>query len=167
MFKAKIIENVKLWQKLKVQLMIISLPIYFLIGFYSASTFPVYMTLLVVILYFIVMFIVYKKGKIYSGLFSKKTIEVDHNNLYVLENGQKIVNYSISEIEEMTIKNVVNDDNLNEFVKNGNTNSGFIEISKKGHTERFDLLIDSHYMQVQLNKLIDQWRQSNLRIKLA
>ena len=167
MFKAKIIEDVKLWQKLKVQLLIISLPMYFLIGFYSSSFFPVYITLLVVTLYFIVLFFVYKKGKIYRSLFSKKTIEVDQNNLYVFENGQKIVNYSISEIEEMTIKNVVNDDDLKEFVKNGNTNSGFIEISKKGHTERFDLLIDSHYMQVQLNKLIDQWRQSNLRIKLA
>ena len=111
-----------------------------------------------------------KKRYIFEHLSADKTLEADISNLTIKEKGDKIVSFSISELDKITIKSVVDigegaSDLIN--IAKGNIPTSFIDIEKKGHKERFEFIIESHYMLVQFNKLIEQWKAQQLQVNIV
>lgn len=51
---------------------------------------------------------------------------------------------------------------LNEMA--GDHHKSYIIVDKAGEKEKFEFLIESHYMQVQLQKIIDAWREKGINI---
>ncbi len=47
-----------------------------------------------------------------------------------------------------------------------NAATSYIMIEKKGHSERFDFIIDSHYMQKQLEKLAAEWNVGKSTVEM-
>ncbi len=157
MFKARIIEDISLYQKLRKQIFWVLMPLGLFSFFVNVRQIPLALFTFTIMLIAVSLVSIRKKRYLFENLTSNKTIEADINDLTIKEKGDKIINFSISELDKITIKSVVDigegaSDLIN--IAKGDIPTSFIEIEKKGHKERFEFIIESHYMLVQINKLI-------------
>ena len=167
MFNAKIIEDISLYQKLRKQIFWALIPLGVLSFFTNVAQMPLILFIFSCVILVVALIAVRKKRYIFENLTLDKTIEADISNLTIKEKGDEIVSFSISELDKIRIKSVVDigegaTDLIN--IAKGNIPTSFMEIEKKGHKERFEFIIESHYMMVQINKLIEQWKANQLQV---
>jgi len=170
MFKAKIIEDISLYQKLRKQIFWVLMPLGLLSLFTNVAQMPLILFIFSCVLLIVALIAVRKKRYIFEHLSADKTLEADISNLTIKEKGDKIVSFSVSELDKIRIKSVVDigegaSDLIN--IAKGNIPTSFIEIQKKGHKERFEFIIESHYMLVQINKLIEEWKANQLQVEVV
>ena len=170
MFKAKIIEDISLYQKLRKQIFWVLMPLGLLSLFTNVAQMPLILFIFSCVLLIVALIAVRKKRYIFEHLTADKTFEADKSNLTIKEKGDKIVSFSVSELDKIRIKSVVDigegaTDLIN--IAKGNIPTSFMEIEKKGHKERFEFIIESHYMMVQINKLIEEWKANQLQVEVV
>jgi len=170
MFKAKIIEDISLYQKLRKQIFWVLMPLGLLSLFTNVAQMPLILFIFSCVLLIVALIAVRKKRYIFENLTADKTFEADISNLTIKEKGDKIVSFSVSELDKIRIKSVVDigegaSDLIN--IAKGNIPTSFIEIEKKGHKERFEFILESHYMLVHFNKLIEQWKAQQLQVNIV
>ena len=170
MFKARIIEDISLYQKLRKQIFWALMPLGLLSFFTNVAQMPLILFIFSCVLLIVALIAVRKKRYIFENLTADKTFEADISNLTIKEKGDKIVSFSVSELDKIRIKSVVDigegaSDLIN--IAKGNIPTSFIDIEKKGHKERFEFILESHYMLVHFNKLIEQWKAQQLQVNIV
>jgi hypothetical protein len=93
MFKAKIIEDISLYQKLRKQIFWALIPLGVLSFFTNVAQMPLILFIFSCVILVVALIAVRKKRYIFENLTLDKTIEADISNLTIKEKGDKIVNF--------------------------------------------------------------------------
>ena len=97
MFKAKIIEDISLYQKLRKQIFWALIPLGVLSFFTNVAQMPLILFIFSCVILVVALIAVRKKRYIFENLTLDKTIEADISNLTIKEKGDKIVSFSIGQ----------------------------------------------------------------------
>ena len=171
MFKAKIIENTN-YYLMKRKYLIIMLIVLFLLGLVSNITLAsIYWTPILIIIAVVFSIFLYKTGKKVTNLTEKRKIHISNNSIEILNNSGEIEKeFKVSEADEIIVKDKyqISDESISDLIKEikGANLKNYLIIKSKGKTNKFDFLVDSHYMILQMKKIINFWSEQNIKIKL-
>ncbi len=170
MFKAKLIGNESYYPLKRRQILFLilpSIPIGFLVNFYSM---PLWLTLLMVAVYILIIVLLFRDQRKINALTGENILEIDGNEIRIKSvkgNNEKVIH--LDTIDKLVLKENYdlpkgnfNDDKSDLF---GEVKKHFLVI-KKGKQERnLDFEIDSYYMVNQLNKQIKLWEERDISIE--
>lgn len=162
MFKAKLIKDEAYYNYRKRNLIYLVLPAIatgLLVNFYSL---PVWITLLALVAYIVILYFNLKNSNRLKGAASEGSIEIEDSMLRVKNNkGQSNVEIHLDQADKIEIPHAFGlplesfKDMAEELA--GHPLKNFIIISNGQEKQRYDFIIDSHYMLGQFDKLIKAW----------
>ena len=171
MFKAKIIEN-PTYYSLRRKLLILSTFAMIPLGFVSVSQHFHFIYSLIIFIVFIVFLIFLYKTRIkVEKLVGERNIQISEHSIEILGKSAAIEkSFSIRDADEIIVKEKYQfpEENISEFYKEmkGDNLSNYLIIKTNGKTHKFDFIIDSHYMILQLKKIINFWTEQDITITL-
>lgn len=169
MFKAKLIEDSS-YYKLKKKHLIISIlpsiPMGLIINSYS---FPLELTILMIVFYVGLVAVVHKNQKIITALIDQRKIEIDKTEIRIKsKKGEEKESIKINKIDKLFLKDeyIIPSDSLSSLSREmkGNAKQNYLEIEQNNSKRRFDFELDSYYMIKQLDKLIVHWEDKGYNI---
>ena len=162
MFKAKLITDQAYYNYRKRSLVFLVLPAIatvLLVNFYEL---PVWITMLALGAYVVILYFKLKNSNRLKGAAGGGTIEIEDGLLSVKNNnGQSTLEIQLDQADKIEIPHAFGlplesfKDMAEELA--GQPLKNFIIISKGQEEQRYDFIIDSHYMLGQFDKLIKAW----------
>ena len=168
-FKAKIIDDQE-YYKLRARNFWIALLVSFVLGTVSlVFDLPLKYSIPILVLYILLTIVFVRSSKRIFKLIGNKTIEISSKLVLVKSRKGKVLeSINIDDVEAITITEELSipqqstadiaDDAL------GNPKQNFISIHLNGEVKRFDLFIESHYMLVQIHKIVDSWMANGVQL---
>lgn len=165
MFKAKLISNSKYYKLRSKQSFLMLLPGIFigiLVNFYL---FPAWVIALFLLTYILVLTLFSKNQKLLHKMLGQKSIEIDDREIRVKsKKGGLETSIKFENVEKFMIPKTfaLPQETMKDFTKEltGDPKQNYLIVQYAKTNRRFDFEIDSHYMLVQLNKVIEQWASS-------
>lgn len=171
MFKAKLIDNQNYYKLRRKQ---ISLTIFGILSVPLIYTYqlPIWVTGIGISLYVLAQILIYKNRKNLNSLIGNSKIEFDEKEIRVISkkiNNKEIIN--LENIDKLIIKDnysISPDRNITRSGKEliGKPTKNYIIIHQNNKERKLDFEIDSHYMIIQLNKVIEKWTNSTFSIEI-
>ena len=169
MFKAKLIDDQNHYHLRRKVLLYGLMPniVVGIIGYYSDI--PVLYVILMFIVIVIGLIIQHKTFKMYNATFGDKKIIIDNHGIRIESKkpeDDKI--YPVATLNKITIKEryAIPENSTKDIFEEarGKQLKNYIAFKKGGQEIRCDFVVDSHYMLVQLNKIIKEWENQGLNI---
>ena len=169
MFKAKLIDSPNYYGYRKRGF------IYFILGalplgiWVNYDTFPLWASILSILLYIGLLFLTVKNQKRMKSVSGNSQIELDGNILRVKRSkGQQGYEMNLDKAEKISIprdyglpkESIMDPDEVSMHPK-----KNFIEISTGDQKQKFEFIIDSHFMLTQFEKLIQSWTKKGYAIE--
>ncbi|MEA3446527.1 MAG: hypothetical protein U9R19_17565 [Bacteroidota bacterium] len=169
MFKAKIIEKQE-YYKIRRKVTLAGFLAIFVVGFLH-NMFLFHLGFLVIYLALAVSIVVYliKLRKELISVSPVNHIEIDNNKIRIVGKKGSVKNeIQISEVQEIKLKSSlsIQDENLNSLFAEmkGKAFKNQISIKTEHGIEKFDFILDSHYMIEQLKKVIKSWKEQGIDV---
>lgn len=111
----------------------------------------------------------FRNQKQIDALSLNQKIEIDTHQIGIIAiNAQNSRLFSISDIDKIEVKKEYNltGESMGDIGKElkGNYNQNFITIENDGKRERFDFEVDSNYMLVQMEKIVNSWIENEVNV---
>lgn len=171
MFKAKLIRNESYyslkWKQL-IFLMLPSIPIGFFVNW---DKFPVWVTVLAVVVYvLIIAFVINKNQRKIDKVLGVKVVEMDDGEIRInSKDGAKKEVIDLNTIDEIILKKeyAVPQQTLGDFGSElmGDVKQNYIILKEKGNSRKLYFELESFYMVNQLNKIIENWERKGFTIE--
>ena len=171
MFKAKLIEEQNYYTLRNDQIflnLLPAMPMAIILNYYSVS---ILTTIACIAAYIIAIIAIRKNHKLMQALIGERRIEINEKQISIqTQKGKTKEIIPIDEINEITVleEYVIPGDTMKEHGREflGNIEKNFIVIKKGQEEQRFDFELDSHYMIVQLNKIIEAWKANGPQVRI-
>ncbi len=171
MFKAKLIEEDYYYTLRHDQIFLNLLPAMPAAIILNYCNVPIFATIGCIAAYIICIFYIRKNHILMQTLSGKRRIEINEEQISIeTKKGKTKEIIPIDEINEITVleEYLIPGDSIKEHGREllGNVEKNFIVIKIGQEEERFDFEVDSNYMIVQLNKVIDAWKASGRNVQV-
>jgi len=165
MLKAKLVSDLPLYLNLKKYLLWSSLPFAFTYMIFTiCHKDSLYLGWLMIPVFLIPVAASILFQKKLKRITEDQKIEIYPEKIELIKGVRKIKEIRIGTADKIELKiNGVFEDNLRELFDEGRGKSHtcYIIVKNSGSDEKFDFLIDSHYMMRQLDKLVNIWKTNH------
>lgn len=170
MFKAQIIENPRYYKLLRFQSLIMIVLFVPYASILSSFDLPAWTSILVILFYLVMAILIIQNHKNFRKLLARKQLEINEDQIRLVNSKH----LTISEWEIRTTDTIITNkdfslpnDRFRDIVSawRGGHNQNFLELKKEGDDVHFEFHLDSDYMRVQINKLIDSWISKGIKVK--
>ncbi|NNK89643.1 MAG: hypothetical protein HKO89_03470 [Saprospiraceae bacterium] len=166
MFKAKLIDNKSYYSLRRKVLLYGFIPNIFIGIIFAFSGITLLYSVLIFLIIIAGVIIQHKTNKKFASTFGNKKIIIDYssiniegkkpadNHVFSIDSLDKIIIKESYQMPENSTKDIINE-------AKGITLKNFIAFTKDGVKTQYDFVVDSHYMLVQLDKIIAVWKNEN------
>jgi Ca2+/Na+ antiporter len=170
MLKAKLIENEHYYSLKRKQLVLMLLPAIptgLIVNFYQ---FPIWVTILMVVIYLSIIILIVKNQKQTKKITEKRFIEIDTGAIKIISKKgvvDEVIN--LDEVEtiflndEYSMSQETLKDIGNELI--GKVKQNYLILLRNKHKRRLDFEVDSHYMSKRLNSLLEKWKMQGYNVE--
>lgn len=172
MFKAKIIEGDDYYKLKADQLFLSILPALPMAAILHFCDLSIMQGVIAITTYIVCILAIQKNKRLTDALIGKRRIEIDQNQIRIkTKKGQLEETIEVNDLREIGVLEnyFLSAEASNEFTVDldEEIKKNYIEINRNGIKRRFDFELDSHYMIVQLTKVIEAWKAQGKTVKIV
>jgi len=168
MFKGVVVQN-DVYYALRKKMMFIGLvfgPLTYFLSHKLENQTSLILWVLFMIFYF---FTHYRLAKNLKNVVNQKKILIDDNQITITDFNDSIIEtYPINQIKNYSINQdlMVQEEEFKGKNKHSKSQGNYIEIKTDNQPIRFDFIIETHYMRIQLVKILESWKTKQITSEL-
>lgn len=170
MFKAQLIENPRYYKLLRFQSLIMFVFIVPYAWIMSSFDFPAWTSILLILFYIAMVVLIIRNYKNFRKLLARKQLEINEDQIRLVNNKHHILSeWDVSPTDTIITNKDFSlpNDKFPDIIRawRGTPNRNFLEIKSATDDIRFEFHLDSDYMRVQINKILDSWISKDISVK--